>query len=48
MARSSCLSVLVLLNQYSELDCEENQLEVRLFDKQQSPTQKQMVVDGKR
>ena len=31
------------LSQYSELDCEENQLEVRLFDKQKSPTPKQMV-----
>ena len=28
------LSVLVLLSQYSELDCEENKFEVRLFDKQ--------------
>ena len=27
-------SVLALLRQYSELDCEENKLEVRLFDKQ--------------
>ena len=28
------LSVLALPSQYSELDCEENKLEVRLFDKQ--------------
>ena len=28
------LSVLALLSQYSELDCEENKLEVRLFNKQ--------------
>ena len=28
------LSVLALLSQFSELDCEENKLEVRLFDKQ--------------
>ena len=27
------LSVLTLLSQYMELDCEENKLEVRLFDK---------------
>ena len=27
------LSVLALLSQYSKLDCEENKLEVRLFDK---------------
>ena len=27
-------TVLVLLSQYSELDCEEYKLEVRLFDKQ--------------
>ena len=28
------LSGLALPSQYSELDCEENKLEVRLFDKQ--------------
>ena len=28
------LSVLALLSQYSDLDCEENKNEVRLFDKQ--------------
>ena len=28
------LSVLALLSQYSELDCEENEPEVGLFDKQ--------------
>ena len=28
------LSVLVLLSQYSELDCEENKHDVGLFDKQ--------------
>ena len=28
------LSVLALLSQYSELDCEENKHEVGLFDKQ--------------
>ena len=28
------LSVLAFLSQYNELDCEENKLEVRLFDKQ--------------
>ena len=28
------LSVLALLSQYTELDCEENKLEIRLFDKQ--------------
>ena len=28
------VSVLALLSQYSELDCEENKLEIRLFDKQ--------------
>ena len=35
MARRSCffLAVLALVNQYSELDCEENNLEVSLFDK---------------
>ena len=32
--RSSCFVSLALLSQYSELDCEENKLEVRLFDKQ--------------
>ena len=32
------LSVLVFLSQYSELDCEEIKLEVRLFDKQWSLT----------
>ena len=32
--RRRSLSVLALLSQYSELDCEENKLEVRLFDKQ--------------
>ena len=32
--RSLFLSVLALLSQYSELDCEENKREVRLFDKQ--------------
>ena len=36
-------SVLVLLSQHSELDCEENKLEVRLFDKQVSNTK----IDGK-
>ena len=33
-ARRSFMSVLALLSQYSELDCEENKLEVMLFDKQ--------------
>ena len=31
--RSFFVSVLALLSQYSELDCEENKLEVRLSDK---------------
>ena len=33
----------MLLSQYSELDCEENKLEVRLFDKELSYTK----IDGK-
>ena len=33
MVRVAVLSVLVLLSLYGELDCEENKLEVRLFDK---------------
>ena len=37
------MSVLALLHQYSELDCEENKLEVRLFYKQVSSTK----IDGK-
>ena len=32
--KSSCFVILVLLCQYSELDGEENRLEVGLFDKQ--------------
>ena len=34
MIRSTVLSILSLLSKYSELDSEENELEVRLFDKQ--------------
>ena len=37
------LSVLALLSQISELDCEENKLEVKLFDNPVSYTQ----IDGK-
>ena len=37
------LSVLAFLSQYSELDYEENKIEVRLFDKQVSYTKR----DGK-
>ena len=33
-SRGFFLTVLALLSQYSDLDCEENKLEVRLFDKQ--------------
>ena len=32
--RSSCFVSIRLLNQYNELDYEENKLQVRLFDKQ--------------
>ena len=38
--------VLALLCQHCELDCKENKLEVRLFDKQWSPSLKQMVQFG--
>ena len=34
------LSVIVLLSQYSELNCEENKLEVGLFAELYSPTPK--------
>ena len=34
MVRSSCFVILRHISQFSELDCEENKLEVRLFDKQ--------------
>ena len=33
-ARSSCFVSISALSQYSELDCEENKLEVKQFDKQ--------------
>ena len=42
-AMSSCLSARALLSQYKELDCEENKLEVKLCDKQEPPTPKEMV-----
>ena len=32
--RSSCFVSISASSQYSELDCEENKLEVRMFDKQ--------------
>ena len=38
--RSSCFVSISAPSQYSELDCKENKLEVRLFDKQQFPTLK--------
>ena len=34
MVRSSCFVSFMPLSQHNELDCEENKLEVRLFDKQ--------------